>query len=332
MAGTLTRRNFLSLDFGDRKASGDHWVRVHRVAMACRFEVMLPSDDAINVEAARAALDEADEIDSLLTVFRDGGETAELNHRAAAEAVVVSDGLFDILQRSAALSAATGGAFDVTSAPLDRCWEFLRQNGHVPDDVEIEEARAIAGMQHVILDRTAGTVTFARQGVEIHFGQIGKGYALDRMADVLRARGARRALLSAGRSSVLAIGGRGRGWPVDLWPRLASRTGRLWVRNGAVGMSGAGEPFTVVDGQRYGNVIDPRTGHPADGVLAASAVARDAATAEALSAAFLVGGPALAESYCTAHPGTMAILVLDKPDEPTTVFGRYDGATLEDLP
>ena len=71
MAGALTRRNFLSLDFGDRRSAGDHWVRVHRVAMACRFEVMLSSDDAIDVEAARAALDEADEIDATLTIFRD---------------------------------------------------------------------------------------------------------------------------------------------------------------------------------------------------------------------------------------------------------------------
>jgi hypothetical protein len=67
MAVALSRRNFLSLDFGDRRAAGDHWVRVHRVAMACRFDVMLSSDDAIDVEAARAALDEADALESILT-------------------------------------------------------------------------------------------------------------------------------------------------------------------------------------------------------------------------------------------------------------------------
>ena len=155
------------------------------------------------------------------------------------------------------------------------------------------------------LDAAARTVRFARDGVEVNFGAIGKGYALDRMGVLLRARGARRALLSAGHSSVLAIGGKGRGWPVDLRPRLASRrVGRLWIKNGAVGTSGAGEQFVEIDGQRYGHVIDPRTGRPADGVLGASVITGDAATADALSTAFLIGGPDLARALLRRAPRT----------------------------
>jgi thiamine biosynthesis lipoprotein len=150
---------------------------------------------------------------------------------------------------------------------------------------------------------------------------------------VLRAHGAPRALLSAGLSSVLALGGRGRGYPVDLRPRLASRrVGRLWLRNAAVGTSGAGEQFVEIEGKRYGPVIDPRSGRPAEGVLGASVITRDAAAAEALSTAFLIGGPALARDYCAAHDETLAILVLDRPGEPAEVFGRCGGATLELLP
>jgi len=149
---------------------------------------------------------------------------------------------------------------------------------------------------------------------------------------VLRGRGARRALLSAGSSSVLAIGGRGRGWPVDVRPSLVSRTAlRLWIRDGAVGTSGAGEQFVMADGKRLGHVIDPRSGRPAHGVLAASVVTSDAATADALSTACLIGGAALARRYCESHPGTMAILVLENGEEVPEVFGRYDGATLEKL-
>lgn len=332
MAGTLTRRNFLSLDFGDRRTSGDHWVRVHRVAMACRFEVMLSSIDAVDMEAARAALDEADEIESMLTVFRDTSEVAAVNRSAAAAPAVVSPALLALLRRSAELHAVTDGAFDVTSTPLSRCWGFLRRDGRVPADDEIAAALARVGMRHVTLDPERATVGFARDGVEISFGAIGKGYALDRMAGILRGHGARRALLSAGRSSVLAIGGRGRGWPIDVRPRLAhSAAGRLWIRDGAVGTSGAGEQFVIDGGRRYGHVIDPRSGRPAEGVLAASVVAGDAATADALSTACLIGGPALARRYCDAHPNTMAILVLDTPGEPTEIVGRYDGATLEKL-
>lgn len=330
MASTLTRRNFLSFDFGDRRGDAGHWVRVHRIAMACRFEVMLDSDDARDMAAAREALDEADAIESLLTVSRDNSAVSALNRRAAAEPISVDGMLFSLLARSAELHAETAGAFDITSTPLSRCWGFLRREGRMPSDAEIAAARTCVGMPQVRLDRNASTVQFARHGVELNFGAIGKGFALDRMGALLRGRGTRHALLSAGLSSVLAVGGRGSGWPVDVRPRRASaRVGRLWLKNAAVGTSGAGEQFVEVDGRRYGHVIDPRSGQPAQGVLGASVVARDAATADALSTAFLIGGPDLARRYCGAHDDTLALLVLDRPGETVEVFGRCGGATLE---
>jgi thiamine biosynthesis lipoprotein len=293
---------------------------------------MLSSDDSRQMQAARAALDEADELESRLTVFRDTSETVAVNRRAAEEPVAVSATLFDLLQRSAALHAATDGAFDVTSTPLSRCWGFLQREGRLPPRAAIDAARSMVGMSHVQLAAVTRTVRFARRGVELNFGAIGKGFALDRMSGVLRREGAPRALLSAGHSSVRAIGGRGRGYPVDLRPRLASRrVGRLWLRNAAVGTSGAGEQFVEVHGRRYGHVIDPRSGRPADGVLGASVITRDAATADALSTAFLIGGPALARRYCETHDETLAVLVLDQAGEPTEIFGRCSGATLEML-
>ena len=331
MASTLSRRNFLSFDFGDRQGDSGHWVRVHRQAMACRFEVLLSSDDAADMAAARAALDVADELESLLTVFRHS-PVVDVNRRAAGGEVPVSATLFALLARSAELHAATAGAFDVTSTPLSRCWGFLQREGRLPEPGAIEAARDVVGMPHVRLDPQTTGVRFAKPGVELNFGAIGKGFALDRMALELRTRGATRALLSAGRSSVLALGGRGRGWPVDLRPRLASRrVGRLWLKNAAVGTSGAGEQFVVIDGRRYGHVIDPRSGQPAEGVLGASVIAKDAASADALSTAFLIGGPALAREYCATHAETLAVLVLDEPGERTEVFGRCSGATLEML-
>ena len=108
MAGPLTRRNFLSFDFGDRARDPDHWVRIHRIVMACRFEVMLSSDDARDMAAARSALDEADDLEALLTIFRDASVVSDLNRRAAREAVTVGPTLFALLARSAELHAQTG--------------------------------------------------------------------------------------------------------------------------------------------------------------------------------------------------------------------------------
>jgi thiamine biosynthesis lipoprotein len=327
--GPLSRRQLLS---GGRRAAAEegHWVRVHRRAMACRFEVTLSDEDARHVEAARAALDEADRVEAVLTVFRDSSEVAAANREAAAGPVVVGDMLFALLERCRAIHAATGGAFDPTSGPLTRCWGFLARAGRLPAPEEIAEAMASVGFDKVQLDAAARTVRFGAAGMALNFGSIGKGLALDRMAAVLRTRGVPRALVSAGGSSAIAIGG-GDGFVVDLTsPRMPDRLGRLDLGEAALGTSGAGEQYFEAEGRRYGHVIDPRTGWPCAGVLSASVVAPEATLADALSTAFLVGGPELAGRYCAANPGTLALLTMEADPRQRLQFGTCEGVRLDE--
>lgn len=328
----FSRRNFLSFDFGGRRNDDDpdHWLRVHRIAMACRFEITLSSSDAPHVAAARKALDEADRLESVLTVFRDTSEAVHVNRNAALEPVAVGEDLFEILKLSELLYRDTSGAFDITATPLSRCWGFLRHEGRVPDPAVLDEARGYVGMSKVLLDDAARTVAFERDGLELNFGSIGKGFALDRMALLLRGDGVRHALLSAGQSSIYAIGGRDGGWPIDLRPRRAkARIGQVLLRHGAMATSGAGEQYFEIEGVTYGHVLDPRSGWPASGVLGSTVIARSAAVADALSTALLVDGPDLAEQYCAIHPNTLAVIIPDDSTQLPRVFGSYDGATVD---
>jgi thiamine biosynthesis lipoprotein len=324
-----SRRNFLSGAPRRRSPGDDYWIRVHRQAMACRFEVTLGSQHAAWVPAARAALDAIDRIEDQLSVFRESSALSHINRRAADEAVELDEALLGLLNRCRELHAATGGAFDITSTPLSRCWGFLRREGCVPSGEAIEAARASVGFDGVALDHGARAVRFARRGIELNLGAIGKGYALDRAAAGMRGAGVTDALLSAGRSSLLAIGGPGAGWFVEVVS--AARTdrplARVRMRDAALGTSGAGAQFVVADGTRYGHVIDPRTGWPARGVLSASVIASTAADADALSTAFLVGGADLAERYCADHPNVMALVTPDDGSG-TRVFGRVAGVTV----
>jgi thiamine biosynthesis lipoprotein len=313
----------------ERRLATDYWIRVRRRAMACDFEVTLASEDAAGVPAARAALDDVDRVEEELTVFRDTSAVCDVNRRAAHEAVPVGEHLFALLQLSRDLQQATGGAFDITSTPLSRCWGFLRRDGRLPSPDEISAARALSGFDRVHLDPHARSVRFDRDGVELNLGAIGKGYALDRIACGLREAGVSHALLSAGRSSVLAVGGRASGWHVELVsPRVNQPLAQVWLRDAALGTSGAGEQFIDCNGTRYGHVIDPRTGWPAQGTLSVTVIASSAAAADALSTAFLVGGADLAEQYCSAHRDVMAI-VTKEPDVRTV--GRSD-ARFSELP
>lgn len=325
-----SRRGLFALDFGDRSMPDEPWLRVHRKAMACRFEVTLPRERGEHVAAAAAALDEADRIDALLSVFRDDSEVARLNRTAAAGAVRVSRELFGLIERCARLCQATEGAFDPTSTPLSRCWGFLNRDGRVPEDAALQAARQVVGMDRVRTGDGDRRVAFERPGVELNFGAIGKGYAVDRMARRLRGAGVDRALVSAGSSSVRALGGRDGGWFVDIRsPLLAdARIARVALRRGALGTSGVGEAADA-DGLDYGRVIDPRSAAPARGVLSSTVVAAEAAAADALSTAFLIGGPGLARRYCEAHGNTLALLVMEDDPESRHLFGRYPGARIE---
>lgn len=328
----IGRREFLALDLESSAPGADHWLRLHRAAMACRFEVTLSGEDARHLGFAREALDEVERIEAALTVFRQTSELVRINGTASREPVAVGEHLFGLLRLCRELHARTEGAFDVTTTPLSRCWGFLRREGRLPPPQEIEAARALVGMDRVELDAPRRTVRFRRPGMELNLGSIGKGYALGRMGELLRRRGIRHALLSAGGSSVLALGGREGGWTIDLRSRQVKRErlARLRLRDGALGTSGAGEQFVEVAGKRYGHVLDPRTGWPASGVLSASVVTGDAAVADALSTAFLVGGADLARRYCASHPDTLAIVTPDDGSEGPRAFGSYAGARLED--
>jgi FAD:protein FMN transferase len=329
--GAVSRREWFTLRTPPQREEAGHWIRVHRPAMACRFEVTLPGEDARHIEAARAALDEVDRVEDALTVYRDSSEVAEVNRAAAARDVRVGPHVLTLLRRSQALHAATDGAFDVTSMPLSRCWGFLRRAGRLPEPEEIEAARAAVGLDQVLVDEEARTVRFARPGVELSFNCIGKGYAVDRVAGILRGRGVARALVSAAGSSLRAVGAHGEGFVVDVrsgW--VANPLARLRLRDAALGTSGTAEQFFEKDGRRYGHVLDPRTGWPAEGLLSVSVVADDAATADALSTAFFVGGTALAERYCREHPRTLALLTEEAAPDRLLVYGAHDGVTMEE--
>jgi thiamine biosynthesis lipoprotein len=301
--------------------------------MACRFEVALREEHVAHLGLAQAALDEADGIEDRLTVFRETSEVSCLNARAAAEAVPVSSELLGLLETAARLRTATGGAFDPTATPLLRAWGFLHRDGRLPEAAEIGAARALVGLELVEVDAVARTVRFRRPGVELSFGSIGKGFALDAMAERLRRGGLPAALLSAGGSSIVALGGGAEGFQIDVASRRVPGRPlfRLWLRDAAQATSGAGEQYFERDGRRYGHLIDPRTGWPAAGVLSATVVTAKAAEADALSTAFLVAGAELAERYCRENPGTLALLVPEEEPERRLVFGSYEGAELEEV-
>lgn len=309
----LNRREFLKTSSLSPALAEGYWLHVNRSAMACRFEVTLPMADQSGVRIATQALDAIDRLEQQLTIFRADSEVSLINQQAALRPVHVESSLFALLLSCQELHYKTEGAFDITSGPLSRCWGFLRRQGRIPSANELEMVQALVGSEKLRLDGDARTVQFARPGVEINLGSIGKGYALDRIGAMICGR-VQTALLSAGASSMRAIGSgvRGQnGWVVGV-RHPGSKHKRLAVlqlRNVAMSTSGSEEQFFEHKGKRYGHILDPRTGWPADGVSSVTVIAESAAVTDALATAFYVGGRALAERYCAGHPGILVLLL-----------------------
>jgi thiamine biosynthesis lipoprotein len=287
--------------------------------MATQFDVILPWGTPRADDAASDALALVDRLEAQLTVYRDNSEISRLNRVAAQAPVPVESRLFELLELARRISDATSWAFDITTGPLIKAWGFYRRDGRVPSNEELSAAMQTVGMAHVQLREPDHEVRFDRPGVEINLGSIGKGYALDRAAELLRDRWKiDSALLDAGTSSVLAIGSppnRPDGWVVGLkHPWQPRRIARIRLRDRALATSGATHQHFDYNGRKLGHVLDPRSGWPAEGIALAAALAPTAAEADALATAFYVLGIDGARRYCADHPAVAALLLPDGTD------------------
>jgi thiamine biosynthesis lipoprotein len=245
--------------------------------------------------AVRAAFDEARRIDSFLSNYKRDSELSRVNQEAADGPVSVSHELADLLSRCIEYSKASDGGFDITVGALMKVWGFYKGSGELPYAWQLASARRKVGYQHIDLNVEKVTVRIARRGLELDPGGIGKGYAVDRMADVLRRAGITSAFISAAGSSLYGIGAppdEPGGWPVQIRdPRNAHETAaRLRLKNESLSTSGSYEKFFEADGKTYSHIMDPRTGMPAQGVVSVSVLAPVTLDSEAWTKAFFVNG------------------------------------------
>jgi FAD:protein FMN transferase len=306
-------------------------LRFSRRAMATTFEVVVPFDTPRASEAANAALDEIDRLEAQLTVYRDSSEVSRLNQLAAYTSLVVEDGLFELLETSARLHRESEGAFDITAGALIKAWGFFRGPRRVPSEEERARALDCVGMQHVVLDRGGRSVRYRKPGLEINLGSIGKGYALDCVAALLRGEwNLTSGLLHGGHSSVYAIGnapGDRAGWSVGLrhpWDP-EKRLGVVRLCDRALGTSAATYRHLEHEGRKLGHLLDPRTGWPTEGMASASVLAPTAAEADALATVFYIQGIDWARAYCEAHPEIGAVLLPAGDDANPVVLGSLGG-------
>lgn len=266
-------------------------VAVARNAMATRFEIVLFGENPTSLRAAgEEALDEIERLEAQLSLYRPSSEIANINARAASEPVRVEPSLFRLLKHAKQLSEQTEGAFDITVAPLMRLWGLMGSKvgrSVPPTRTELAAGRACVGMRLVKLDPKNFTIRFARRGVMLDLGAIGKGYAIDQASEIIRESGVARALIHGGTSTVSAIGGP---WKVAIDSDKQDPIAVVELTDTALSISAVwGKSFQIAD-RTYGHVIDPRTGKPVSRALLAAVILPSATETDALSTALLTVG------------------------------------------
>jgi thiamine biosynthesis lipoprotein len=288
-----------------------------RHAMATRFEIVLHGRSQSRLRAAgEEALAEVERIEAQLSIYQPASEMARVNACAARQPVRVTPPVFRLLEQARQLHRDSGGAFDITIAPLVRCWGFMDGSGSWPDPREVDRVRRQVGMHHVILDEENLTVRFDGAGVMLDLGAIGKGYAIDRAAETLREAGVTSALLHGGTSTVYGLGKPpgDDAWKVAIESPSGDGATPQWLatvplQDEALSVSAVWGKCFEHEGKTFGHVLDPRAGHPVSNAVLAAVVLPSATETDALSTALLVAGPEGHEKIAQLRPLMRTLVV-----------------------
>ena len=268
--------------------------------------------------AINKALDEARRFDRMLSNYRADSELTHVNRFAGHRPVKVSGELFDFLSACVSYSRASEGTFDITVGPLMKLAGFYKGTGRIPNRDEVALSLQGVDYRNVALDEKCKTVRFTNDKVELDPGGAGKGFAVDKMAGLLKQEQVQSALISAGGSTLYALGAPpGKpGWKVNIKdPRHPSRTAdSVYLKNESISTSGSYEKSLWADGKFWSHIIDPRTGYPAEGTLSVSIIAARALDSEAWAKPYYIQGRAWAERH--KLPEFRVFYCEDKPSTP----------------
>ena len=265
-------------------------------AMGTEYSLYLYAPSREEAERlATPVFQEVDRVDALLSNYRPDSELSRMNHEAFDHEVTTDPETFRFLATCLAWSERSQGAFDISVGKLMKVWKFFGASGALPSPEELAATRADVGWEKIRLNSEQRTVRFLAAGVELDPGGIGKGYAVDRAVKILRTKGVSAALLSAGSSTIYALGappGKA-GWKVQV-PSTdpdGSTVSTVILRDTSLSTANLREKHFVHEGQLYGAIMNPRTLQPVRGMLQVTVISPSAMDSDALSNALFVSEP-----------------------------------------
>ena len=291
--------------------------------MACTYTIVLYGRDSRQLPLiASAALDEVDRIDALMSHYKPESPLSQINRLAGKGPVRVEPELFRFLKRCVEYSRESDGAFDVTVGPLMKKWGFFRDEGRVPWFFEIWSVLRRVGYQHIRFDDEQRTIQFDRDGMEIDLGGIAKGYAVDKVVEILKEQRIESAFVSASGSTLYGLGTPPDrpGWEVKLRDPLSPHDPKksamtVLLKDRCLSVSGNYEKFFKVRGVTYSHIMNPKTGRPVENMVSVAVLTQSGTNGDALDNAFYVLGTERSKALLTKYLATEVFFFLPEGDK-----------------
>ncbi len=283
--------------------------------MGSRFEITpFASSDSLVNASIDAAISEVKRIESVISEWIPESEISRVNQMAGVAPVTVSDELFQLVKRCIKVSELTDGAFDISWASARNVWRFDGTMTKLPDSTLIDSMKKLVNFRKIILNDSAHSIFLSEKGMAIGLGAIGKGYAAQRSKMVMQKMGVENGIVIAGGD--LIAWGKPDGsdyWPIGIANPDHPREAIAWFGVGplAVVTSGDYERFAMIDGKRYGHIIDPRTCYPASGLRSVTIICPDAELADALATSVFVLGKDAGMALVNQMKGVECVMICE---------------------
>ena len=268
------------------------------------------ADDTTADRAIDMAFDALTLVDRVMSIYKPNSEISKLNRTCPQTWTKTDPLLYDVLQHAIHIAQQTEGAFDPTVLPLMLLWGFYgEKTPQLPSPEAILNILPHIGYQHLNLHPHLPEIRFDTSGIQLDLGGIAKGYALDLAAKQLREANIQTAFLDIGGNLLLFGNTHKQTIGIQHPLHKDQLLGSIAIQNASVATSGGYEKFIDIHGQRYGHILDPRTGYPVSSLLCVTIVAPTATQADALSTALFVLGPQKAIAFLQANSQIDGVLV-----------------------
>ena len=276
------------------------------------FVTAIGPDESTAQSATEKGLREIRRLEELLSTWIPSSELSRVNAAAGQEAVSVSPETFEVIRQSLEMARLTEGGFNIAVGPAVAAWD-AGGTGNIPTRQELEALRPRVDLSQIQLNDRLQTIRLGRAGMQLDVGGIGKGYAADLAAKVMRDAGA-----SAG---VVAISG-----DIKTFGRMPDHErfvfgiqhprkeqgeilGRIELENEAVSTAGDYQRYFEKDGVRYHHILDPLTLQPAKGCQSVTIIAKEGVIADGLDTGIFVMGPEKGMTLIEALPDVEGVIV-----------------------